>query len=421
MMQARKWTMVAAVACVLARMAPGADVSPGYTFTAGELVTHTKLNTAGAGSINTSFFSSKSSAGSDPNTAWQLLLRDTGNDLFRRSTLAEAVFDHSSLLSARTAKTAPTAADLVLLYDAAAGTYKSLALSNLIAGAASTSALYGPSNKLVHMDTLTGALRTMTLGDMVTRLPAKLGPVDATDRYMLADLSGNLSRITAAGAITLAITSTVWGGSEAIAYENGGQVYNIRSSNMIAGASTVTALGTNDLFQVLQAASATVRQFNGLQLRGLAQSGYVLLRDEQSSGTSGGGVTNVWSIRRVNTVVSDGLGLVTSGPGSTNSWTLAAGTYRYRVVCPGLQLGVHQCMLTNISGGAIIGLGRNGRSGTGDNTGDTSEAVGRFTLAAPAVLGVRHRASTLNGTDGGGAATSWGTEIYTTVEFWRED
>lgn len=418
MMNRSAWMRILAVLVVAVVGARGADITPGYTWSSGELVTHSTLNTFGAGSINTTFYSGKSSAGSNPNTAWQILLRDTSSDVFKRTTIAD-LFDHSGFLSGRVALTTPAEGDLWLVYDLSSTTYKSLALSNLF-NAAATTTIDGRSNKWVHLDTLTGTLRTMNFGQLINAAPAR-AIIGDVDQFLLTDsLTDQIHRSTFYNLINLSTTNTSAAGTDRIPISVGTtptSFRNVQVSNIIAGASALTTVAGTEQAWVLDGATPKRVAFSAVKT--YAKDSYVLLRDEQSSGTPGGGVTNVWSIRRINTVANDASGLVT-GPGSTNAWTLPAGVYRFRLVCPGFKVGLHQCMLTNVTDG-VFWTGRNARSDGGVDTTSDSEAMGRFTNSAPKVFAVRHRSSALNGTDGGGPATSFGTEIYSTVEFWKED
>ena len=76
-----------------------------------------------------------------------------------------------------------------------------------------------------------------------------------------------------------------------------------------------------------------------LQYLKSALDGYILIRDEKASGTTGGTFTSgAWQTRDLNTEVVD-----TGNHASvaTNQITLAAGTYRFRIVAPA-HLVLHQ-------------------------------------------------------------------------------
>lgn len=168
-----------------------ADITPGYTFTSGERnVTHTKLNNSAAGTINTTFYSGKSSAGADPNTAFEFLLRDTSLDVYKRTTLAEAVFNHSGLLASRTAKTVPVGGDVLLIADSAAGNaLKQMVLSNaLFAGAAAQGV---PTNDTKVPTLWAGALGTLNLSNLIAGAANHAFP---TNQDLISVLTSNGGR-----------------------------------------------------------------------------------------------------------------------------------------------------------------------------------------------------------------------------------
>lgn len=374
-------------------VARGADVTAGYTWTSGELVTHSKLNTFGAGTIASSFYSGKASAGANPNTTWQILLRDTGNDVYKRTTLADGFFDHSALLSARTLKTAPTAADTVFLFDAAAGAYKQCALSNLVFAGLSSGLFSGvvSSNDVIpYFDADAGTYHGIQVSNLIMGATAQ-SPAVGTEHVLTVTAEGNVRRVKVFDLFqpTTNLVTVGYNGAATVGVTDGSRLY-----------------------------SATLNQVKSNFL-----NGYVCLQDRQASGTDGGTLNSgTWgNTRNINTIVADPAGLVTGGPGSTNAWTLAAGVYRFQVSAPGLRVNQHQCMLTNQTDGVVAGLGTTEISLSTDTTSSRSVAVGMITNATPKVFGVRHRVASSKGTDGGGLAGSWGTEIYTTVEFWKLD
>lgn len=183
------WRVVAAVLCAVFAgpwLLFGADVTPGYTFASGEQnVTHTKLNNASAGTVNTTFYSSRAAAPADPSaTSYYLLLHDTGNNVFKKATLNAAIFDHTALLHGRTEKTAPVAGDYVLIEDsAAANAYKKTSIANLAWGG---SALSHPTNNdripvLRAVDTNIG---TMTVTQLLSGWSAS-GAIVTNDLLLL--------------------------------------------------------------------------------------------------------------------------------------------------------------------------------------------------------------------------------------------
>jgi hypothetical protein len=141
-------------------------------------------------------------------------------------------------------------------------------------------------------------------------------------------------------------------------------------------------------------------------------SDYILIRDEKSSGTTGGTfTTGAWQTRDLNTEVTDAGGHASI---SSNQITLAAGTYQCRIACPAYAVNTNQARLYDITNSAELVLGQNTYGTTGN--GSTALVVGEFTLAGSTVVEVQHRCSY---TGSYGVAGSWGTEVYTVAEFWK--
>lgn len=144
----------------------------------------------------------------------------------------------------------------------------------------------------------------------------------------------------------------------------------------------------------------------------------IVVRDEKSSGTNGGGFTSgAWQVRDLNTEAVD------TGSNcslSSNQITLAAGTYRIRAQVPAYACGSHQAKLYNATDASDIILGTNDFASVGSVGHGYSIVEGRFTIAASKALEIRHRCTSTKATDGYGLAASWGTEVYTTVVLTKE-
>lgn len=145
---------------------------------------------------------------------------------------------------------------------------------------------------------------------------------------------------------------------------------------------------------------------------------YVLVREEQPSGTDGGGFTSgAWRTRALNTESVD------TGASSTvaaSQVTLLAGTYRFRAIAGGYKCDNHKVKLRNITAGTDVALGTNARAASTDDGTTFSEVEGRVTIAGATVFEVQHQCQTTRATDGLGKAASFGVEVYAQVEFWRE-
>lgn len=252
-----KWMWVAAW-CAGAVLAQGADITPGYTFSSGEQnVTHTKLNNAASGTINTSFYSGKSAAGTDPNTAWEILLRDTGNDQFKRSTLSAAFLNHGSLLSSRTSKTVPVGGDALLIADSEAGdAYKQIVWSNLLFNAVFFTGVATNEDRLVIYDWSTATVHSCSLSNLIMSAPTHTG-ISSTDFFLVVDAAGNLRKQAVTQAIMKAATNTFWSGSYSLVGDAGGQYRQTFATNMIAGlpSSVDTSMTGAERLQVLDGAT----------------------------------------------------------------------------------------------------------------------------------------------------------------------
>jgi len=145
---------------------------------------------------------------------------------------------------------------------------------------------------------------------------------------------------------------------------------------------------------------------------------YVCVRDVKASGTDGGTFTlGAWRTRDINDEQADTANICSI---AANQITLAAGTYRCLILCPANRVAGHQAQLYNVSDTAVVLVGQSSYCGSAVAVVTMSSVTGRFTLAAEKVLEVRHRCVETKATEGFGAARSFGDEIYTIAEFWRE-
>lgn len=150
---------------------------------------------------------------------------------------------------------------------------------------------------------------------------------------------------------------------------------------------------------------------------------YILIRDQKASNTAGGNFSSgAWQTRTLNTEVHD-----TGGHASiaSNQITLAAGTYRARIMAPAFLVDRHQAKLYNITDSADVLIGTSEFSSSGSGTSSHSVIMGRFTIAAAKVLEVQHQCGTSNAAGNGfgvaaGGAFTVTNEVYTIVELERE-
>lgn len=154
---------------------------------------------------------------------------------------------------------------------------------------------------------------------------------------------------------------------------------------------------------------------------GVGREPYILIQEQQASGTDAGTFTSgAWRTRVLNTEVVD------TGNNATlaaNQITLLAGTYRFRAAAPAWRCEGHQLRVRNITAGTTIADGIPSFSNNGAANAQTiSEAVGRFTLAVDSVIEVQHQCTTTRALDGFGKSVAFGDiNVFASIELWRED
>lgn len=365
----------------------GADVTPGYTFTSGEAnVTHTKLNNSAAGTINTTFYSTRASAGTDPDTAFVLLLHDTINNVFKRSTLAEAVHNHGALLTSRTEKTAPVAGDMLLLADSAdANAYKKMSWANVFGGAT--------------------AITTVTNDDKLTLVRGRdTNAVSVTLSNVFAGVFNN---------------TNAQGGDRTLTLSAGRGVVGTWRSNEVAALDSMTNAAGTERLRLLDGADFKQIVLSNLlgYFRTQLVTHYVLL-EERTNNTVAIGGSGLWVKRSLNSnVVDTGSMCILS---NNSQFVLLAGTYRFSADAPAEWCAGHQVRLLNVSTNGVVAYGTSEYS-SGTNVATRSTVRGRFTVSSNSVFELQHvnGLGTSVGNFGRGGAINT-TNSLATAEFWKE-
>jgi hypothetical protein len=148
-------------------------------------------------------------------------------------------------------------------------------------------------------------------------------------------------------------------------------------------------------------------------------SDYILIRDEKATTTAGGTFTSgSWQTHNLTTEVAD---TGTHAAVAANQVTLQAGTYRFKGRGMGYKVDNHQVRLQNITAGTTVAFGTNARAAAAGDDVTMSEVEGRVTIVGATVFELQARCSATRATDGYGPANSFGgTEVYASLEFWRE-
>lgn len=146
---------------------------------------------------------------------------------------------------------------------------------------------------------------------------------------------------------------------------------------------------------------------------------YILIRDEKTSGTSGGGFSSgIWRTRDLNTLV------VNQGNHATldsNQITLTAGTYKVKARALAFDVNGHKIKLYNITDSVNIVIGSNAYASSAFNGSSESFLEGRFLLTEPKIIELQHRCVTTKGVSGFGLVLTFGViEVYAAIEFWKE-
>lgn len=207
------------------------------------------------------------------------------------------------------------------------------------------------------------------------------------------------------------------------------EAYDALSPNTTRGDITIMGSGGDNIRLAVGAANTVVasdgtdpsyRKIVALDLNAILAIlpvDYILVREEQASGVAAGGFTSAaWRTRALNTETVD---TGSHAALAASQVTLQAGTYRFRGEAMAYDVDNHKVRLRNITD-AIEYLGTNARAAAADDVQNSSVVSGRFTIASAKVFELQHQCATTKATDGMGLAASFGTEVYATLEFWRE-
>lgn len=152
---------------------------------------------------------------------------------------------------------------------------------------------------------------------------------------------------------------------------------------------------------------------------GALGTGYMLLRDEKASGTTGGASIAGVQTRTLNTVSAN---TIAGASLSSNQITLPAGTYRITASAPAANVNNHQAYLYNVTDSAISMMGTSEQTtaiAATDWVATSSVVKGRIVLATSKVFELRHNTGGVY-SSGLGVAASTGTEVYSWIEILKE-
>ena len=146
---------------------------------------------------------------------------------------------------------------------------------------------------------------------------------------------------------------------------------------------------------------------------------YAIIQDQKAQSTAGGTFTQGdWRTRDLNTVVSDADSIVSL---SSNQFTLGAGTYLIRWSAPPYTVTNHQTRLYDATTPTYVAAGQTAYSRDTNGQPSLSNGVARVTIASPTAFEIRHICSATSGAGNGfGVSCNFTTEVYTSVEIYKE-
>ncbi len=149
----------------------------------------------------------------------------------------------------------------------------------------------------------------------------------------------------------------------------------------------------------------------------LLATAYMLVQEQQPSGSEAGTPVQGNNVRNLNTVIENSI----SGASLSNKQvTLPAGSYYIRADAPAYQSGAHKLNLYNVSSSAYSIIGTSAWNlGTSTAAQTVSRLSGILTISASTVFQLEHYINLAN-TGGLGIDMGMGqVEIYSEIEIWQ--
>jgi len=146
-------------------------------------------------------------------------------------------------------------------------------------------------------------------------------------------------------------------------------------------------------------------------------SSYAMIEDVKGDDVHGGEFTSgAWRTRDLNTETFDPDGIVSI---SSNQFTLGAGTYFIKWICPTREVTHHQARLYNTTDSSVAGVGTSEYSDA-TTIGNSSTGKARITISGSKTFEIQHRCAQTRVTYGFGVGAAFGGEHYTQVEIYKE-
>jgi hypothetical protein len=146
---------------------------------------------------------------------------------------------------------------------------------------------------------------------------------------------------------------------------------------------------------------------------------YAVIADVKSSGTAGGTFsTGNWRTRDLNTEIVDTDGIVSI---SSNQFTLQAGSYLINAISSAYKISNTVLKLYNITDSSDTAFGMTGYIPNTENNQTNIHLTTRFTISGAKVFELQQAGAGSENTYGMGVNHSFGSEIYTIIEIYKEN
>jgi len=196
---------------------------------------------------------------------------------------------------------------------------------------------------------------------------------------------------------------------------------NTTSQKVTDGSSIIVAALPNNMLDMIGALQAKVGA-NASSVQSsidfFMRKNYVKVSDVKSVAGGGAFYAGAWRRRDLNTEDHDAGGLCSL---SGNQLTLAAGTYRCQISCPGWSVEKHVARLYDVTGDTELLRGTSERSEISSDASQTRSIIcGQFTVAENHSLEIQHYCTHSDGYGFGKGMSGFITDnVYTVAEFWR--
>ena len=198
----------------------------------------------------------------------------------------------------------------------------------------------------------------------------------------------------------------------------------------VAGSVSAPAITGDDVDTGISFPSANTIKFStgGVERMSITNSGvtgaggkfasYAVIADVKGSGTPGGTfTTGSWRTRDLNNEIADADGIVSI---SNNQFTLQAGTYLINARSAAYKVGNSVLKLYNITDSTDVAFGNTGYSPSSEAVQFLLTLTTRLTISNAKVFELQMAGYTTENTYGMGVNHSFGSEIYTIIEIYKE-